>query len=302
MRRLDDLIAPPKHHRPPTVAVSMANDPEVIRCIGRATKSGLARFILIGPAAKIQEVAKASNISVGDAEFIDEENDVKACAITALLAYENRAQIIMKGLVHTAVFTRAFLNKELGLVPEGNLVSHTALFDIESYHKLLLMTDGGINIDPDVPRKAAILSNVIALAHRIGIAKPKVALVSAIETINPKMRSTVDAQELVQMAEKGAFGSAVVDGPFGLDIAISAEAAHVKGNRSNVAGDADILLMPNIESGNVFYKTLTHFSSTKVAGMLSGARCPVIITSRSDTEEVKFRTLGLAVRSIAKGE
>src|SRR6516164_4807651 len=188
MRRLDDLIAPPKHHRPPTVAVSMANDPEVIRCIGRATKSGLARFILIGPAAKIQEVAKASNISVGDAEFIDEENDVKACAITALLAYENRAQIIMKGLVHTAVFTRAFLNKELGLVPEGNLVSHTALFDIESYHKLLLMTDGGINIDPDVPRKAAILRNVIALAHRIGIAKPKVALVSAIETINPKMR------------------------------------------------------------------------------------------------------------------
>lgn len=299
MNRLDELITPPRRHKAPTVAVAMANDGEVIRCIGRATRARLVRFILIGPREKILEVARANRVALGDAEFIDETDDVRACACAARLVCEQRAGILMKGLVHTAVFTRALLNKELDLVPEGNLVSHTAIFDIERYHKLLLMTDGGINIDPDVPRKAAILKNAIGLAHRIGIRKPKVAIISAIEKINPKIRSTMDARELVRMAEQGVFGDAMVDGPFGLDIAVSAEAAQTKGVSSEVAGDADILLVPNIETGNVFYKTLTQFTHSRVAGMLSGARCPVIVTSRSDTEEVKFRALGLAVRSVA---
>jgi phosphate butyryltransferase len=152
----------------------------------------------------------------------------------------------MKGLVQTAIFTRAFLKKELGLVPEGNLVSHVALFDINTYHKLLLMTDGGINIEPDVTRKAGILKNAIDFAQRIGIPRPKVALISAIEKVNPKMRSTMDAQALVRMAEQGVFGPAVVDGPFGLDIAVSAEAARIKEVTSEVAGEADILLIPNL--------------------------------------------------------
>jgi phosphate butyryltransferase len=298
MSRLDELITPPANHHPPTVAVAMANDHEVIRCIGEATRAGLARFILIGPRQKILAVAAADKVPLGEAQFIDEADDSQACATAALLVLEQRVQIVMKGLVQTATFTRAFLHKELDLVPKGNLVSHVAIFDISTYHKLLLMTDGGINIEPDVPRKAAILKNAIGFAHRIGIARPKVALLSAIEKINPKMRSTVDAQELVRMAEQGVFGSAIVDGPFGLDLAVSAEAARIKGVASDVAGDADLLLVPNIESGNILYKTLTQFTSTKVAGVLVGARCPMIITSRSDTEEVKFRTLGLAVRSV----
>ena len=302
MSRLDDLIVPPKGHHPPTVAVAMANDPEVIRCIAKATKLGLAHFILIGPHDKITAVAAEHHAALGNAEFIDETDDVAACARAATLIRENRAQVIMKGLVQTATFSRAFLNKDLDLVPAGGLVSHVAFLDIKSYHKLLLMTDGGLNIDPDVPRKAAILKNAIAFAHRLGIAKPKVALISAIEKVNPKMRSTVDAQELVRMAGHGAFGNAIVDGPFGLDIAVSKHAAEIKGVKSEVAGDADILLVPNIETGNVLYKTLTQFTrSTKMAGLLAGARCPVITTSRSDTEDVKFRTLGLAVRSIAAG-
>jgi phosphate butyryltransferase len=300
MSRLDALITPPKNHHPPTVAVAMANDPEVIRCIGKAAKAGLVRFILIGPYRKIQAVAGANEVSLDGAEFVDETDDVKACTMAAGLAREQRAQIMMKGAVQTATFTRALLNKEMGLVPEGNLLSHTAIMDLKNYHKLLLMTDAGINIDPDVPRKAAIMRNAIGLAQNIGIAKPKVALISAIETVTPKMRSTVDAQELVAMAERGAFGNAIVDGPFGLDIAVSTKAAELKGVRSEVAGDADILLMPNIESGNVLYKTLTQFTTmSKMAGVLAGARCPVIITSRSDTEEVKFRAMGLAVRAIA---
>lgn len=299
MSRLEELVTPPANHRPPTVAVAQANDPEIIRCIGKAIQAGLARFILLGSRERILAVAAANRVSLGDAEFIEEENEVQVCARAAGLVREQRAQILMKGLVQTATFTRALLNKELDLAPFGNLVSHVAIFDIETYHKLLLMTDGGINIDPDVPRKAAIIRNAIAFAHRIGIAQPKVALVSAVEKVNPKIRSTTDAQELVGMAEQGVFGNAIVDGPFGLDIAVSAEAARIKGVTSEVAGDADILLVPNIETGNVLYKTLTQFTPTRVAGVICGARCPVIITSRSDTEEVKFRTLGLAVRSVA---
>jgi phosphate butyryltransferase len=301
MSRLDDLIAVSRTHRPPTVAVAMANDPEVIRCIGKAVAAGLVHFILIGPRDKILAVADANRVSVGDAEFIDESDDVRACATAAMMVCGGRVQILMKGLVQTSTFTRAFLAKELNLVPQGSLISHLAIMDIPAYHKLLLMTDGGINIDPDVPRKAAIMRNAIRFAQRIGIAHPKVALISAVETVNPKMRSTVDARELVRMAEEGLFGTAIVDGPFGLDIAISAAAARTKGATSEVAGDADILLMPNIEAGNVFYKALTQFSVIGVAGVLVGGRCPVIVTSRSDTEEVKFRALGLAVRSIADG-
>ncbi len=299
VNRLDALVAPSGVPRP-IIAVAMANDPEVIRCIGRAMEAGLARFVLIGPREKILAVAASSNVTLGDAEFFDEHDPVQACAVAARLVREGRVQIVMKGLVYTDVFTRALLNKELGLVPPGNIVSHIAILDIQAYHKLLLMSDGGINIDPDVPRKAAIIKNAIDFAHRIGLVQPKVALISAIEKINPKIRSTVDAQALVRMAEQGVFGNAIIDGPFGLDIAVSAQAARTKGVTSEVAGDADILLVPNIESGNILYKVLTQFTSTKVAGITAGARCPLVVTSRADTEDVKFHAVGLAVRSVAE--
>lgn len=301
MSRLDDFVAPPAGHRPPTVAVAMANDPEVIRCIAKASRSGLARFILIGPVDRIKAVAANGRAALGDTEFIDESDDEAACALAARLVRDGAAQMIMKGLVPTATFSRAFLNKDLELVPPGNLVSHLAFLDLARYHKLLIMTDGGLNIDPDVPRKVAILRNAIAFATRVGIRRPKVALISAIEKVTPKMRSTTDARELVRLAEEGRFGDAIVDGPFGLDIAVSAEAARIKGAASEVAGDADILLMPNIESGNVFYKAVTQFAPCTVAGTIVGARCPIIITSRSDSEGVKLRSVALAVKSVAGG-
>jgi phosphate butyryltransferase len=300
MSRLDEFVVPPAGHHPPTVAVAMANDPEVIRCISKACRSGLARFILIGPVERIKAVAAKSRASLGDAEFVDETSDEAACARAARLVRDGAARMIMKGLVPTATFSRAFLNKELDLVPPGHLVSHVAFLDIVGYHKLLIMTDGGLNIDPDVPRKAAILKNAIDFAAQVGIRRPKVALISAIEKVTPKMRSTTDAQELVKLAEAGRFGDAIVDGPFGLDIAVSADAARIKGAASEVAGDADILLMPNIESGNVFYKAVTQFAPCTVAGMIVGARCPIIITSRSDSESVKLRSVALAVKSVTK--
>ena len=300
MSRLDDFVTPPAGHEPPTVAVAMANDPEVIRCIAKASQLGLARFILIGPHDRILAVAAEHRADLGTAGFIDETDEEAACARAARLVGEGRARIIMKGLVQTATFSRAFLNKELDLVPPGNLVSHVAFLDIEGYHKLLIMTDGGLNIDPDVPRKAAIIRNAIDFARQVGIRRPKVALISAIENVTPKIRSTTDAREFVALAEQGRFGEAIVDGPFGLDIAVSAEAARVKGVTSDVAGDADILLMPNIESGNVFYKTVTQFAPCAVAATIAGARCPIIITSRSDTEAVKFLSLALAVKSITR--
>lgn len=300
MSRLDDFVTPPPGHHPPTVAVAMANDPEVIRCIDKSIRLGFARFILIGPRERILAVAAEHQADLTGAEFIDETDGQAACVRAAVEVREGRARIIMKGLVPTATFSRAFLNKELDLVPSGNLVSHIAFLDITGYHKLLIMTDGGLNIDPDVSRKAAILTNALDFARSVGMTAPKVALVSAIEKVTPKIRSTTDALRLVELAGEGRFGDAIVDGPFGLDIAVSAEAARIKGVSSAVAGDADILLMPNIESGNVFYKTLTRFAPCKVAATIAGARCPIIITSRSDTEDVKFRSLALAVKSIAQ--
>lgn len=300
MSRLDDITTHTDNWNPPTIAVAMANDSKVIRCIGKAIKLGLAHFILIGPTENILAVAREHGVELGDAEFLDEVDDITACASAAMLVREKRAQVIMKGRVHTAIFSRAFLNKELDLVAPGNLVSHVALLDIENYHKVLLMTDGGLNIDPDVCRKVSILKNAIAIAKSIGIEQPKVALLSAIEKVTPKIRSTTDAAEIVCLAQQGEFGDAIVDGPFGLDIAVSSEAAKIKGVRSPVSGDADILLVPNIETGNVLYKTLTQFTSTQVAGLIAGARCPVIITSRSDTEEVKLHSIGLAVKSISR--
>ncbi|MCU0780183.1 MAG: bifunctional enoyl-CoA hydratase/phosphate acetyltransferase [Akkermansiaceae bacterium] len=298
MTRIDEFVTPPEHHTPPWIAVAMANAPEVIRCIAKATRAGLARFVLIGPVARIKAVAAKHRADLGDARFIDEDNDEAACSLAARLVKDGEVRMIMKGLVPTATFSRAFLNKELELVPPGNLVSHVAFMDIPGYHKLLVMTDGGLNIDPDLKRKAAILRNAIDFCARVGIRRPKVALISAIEKVTPKMRSTTDAHDLVQMAEEGRFMDAIIDGPFGLDIALSEEAARIKGAASEVAGDADILLMPNIESGNVFYKAVTRFTPCGVAGVIAGARCPIIITSRADAETAKFRSVALAVKSV----
>ncbi len=292
----DDFIQayPPENRR--IIAVTRAENEEVVGCVARAIREQVARFILIGDRKKTHSVAHAMGADLGDSQFVDANDDVAVCNTAAQLVRDGKAQLMMKGLVQTSTFTRAMLARENGLrLPDGHL-SHVAVMEIPGYPKLLLMTDGGINIAPDVDQKAKLIRNAIAVAHGLRIERPKVALGSAVEKVTEKMQSTVDAQALVEMAADGAFGDAIVEGPLGLDVILDEECARIKGIDSRVAGDTDILLAPQIESGNFFYKTLTRFCKARVAGVVVGCKAPAIVTSRADSEEAKFFSLCLAVR------
>lgn len=201
--------------------------------------------------------------------------------------------MVMKGLVDTATFLRSVLNKEVGL-RTGKLMSHVAVFDIDDYDRLLFLTDAAFNTYPDVKAKAQMINNSVVVAKACGVDMPKVAAVCAVEVVNEDMQATVDAAILAKMNDRGQIKGCVVDGPFALDNAISEEAAHHKGVHGEVAGKADILLLPNIETANVMYKTLTLLSKTRNGGLLVGTSAPVILTSRADSFEVKVNSIALA--------
>ena len=203
----------------------------------------------------------------------------------------------MKGLVQTSNFSRAFLKKEFGLVPEGRLVSHVGLFELPGYHKPLIVTDAALNIAPGMEAKKRIIRNAVGFAVKIGIPAPKVACVAPNEKVNPAIPSTGDAAELTAMSARGEFAPAIVDGPYGLDVAVSRRSAEIKGIRTAVAGDADILFMPELNSGNAVYKCFSVFGGGRVAGLIIGALCPIVLTSRADDEETKLFSLAMAVCS-----
>ncbi len=292
--KLRDLLSVPAGWTPKKTVVPLAEDPEIIHCISDAISAKIATFILIGNKDNIANLAKSRGLDISGSEFMQETDEKAACELAAKCVRDGKAQIMMKGLVQTSSFSRAFLNKEYGLIPEGRIVSHIALFDIPNYHKLLIVSDSALNIAPGVEAKAAIIRNAIEFASKLGMKTPKVACIAPIEKINPKIQSTVDAAELAQMGREGKFGSALVEGPFGLDVAISKESAETKHIKSEVAGDADILLMPNLETANAFYKSLTYFGNARVASVIGGAKIPIVLPSRADTEESKLVSLALA--------
>jgi len=205
-----------------------------------------------------------------------------------------KADILMKGLVDTAIILKAVLDKEIGL-RTGNILSHAAVFESDRYHKLFIITDAAMNIAPSASEKKQIIENTLPLCRSLNIENPKVAVICAKEKVSPKMQATVDAEILVNMNKNGEIKGCMVEGPFGLDNAISREAAALKGVKGEVAGDADILLMPNIEAGNVMYKTLTYLADSKNAGIILGAKAPIILTSRADSDEAKLYSILLAV-------
>ncbi len=216
-----------------------------------------------------------------------------ACKAAVDAVRDGKADILMKGDVSTAVILREVLRKDAGLLT-GSLLSHVALIQSPYYHKLLTVTDGAMNIAPSLKEKSQILENSVAFLHRLGLEKPKVAVIAAIEKVNEKMEATVDASELVRMSRKGMFPKCFVDGPLALDNAVSSEAAREKGIVSEVAGDADILLVPDIECGNVLYKALNFLGGAVSAGLLVGAGIPIILTSRADSEETRYYSILLA--------
>lgn len=275
------------------VAVAVAQDEPVLEAISDAQKRGIVNAILVGDEKKIREIAARIGMDIDKFEIVNETND-KAAALKAVeLVSTHKADMVMKGLVDTANFLRSVLNKEIGL-RTGKLMSHVAVFEIPGYDRLIFLTDAAFNMYPDLKAKVDILNNAVKVAHAVGIENPKVAPICAVEVVNPDMPATVDASILAKMNDRGQIKGCVVDGPLAIDNALSEEAAKHKKVSGPVAGKADILLMPNIEAGNVMYKTLTYTTAAKNGGLLVGTSAPVILTSRADSHEAKLNSIALA--------
>jgi phosphate butyryltransferase len=249
---------------------------------------------LVGEAAKIRQAAEQVGLNLDGVEIVDEQSPIAAARKAVQLVSSGQAQMLMKGLVNTADIMRAVLDKEIGL-RTGRVISHVAIMEPKGYGRLLLMTDGGMLIAPDLQQKAQMIENAVGIARKLGNELPKVAVLAAFEQVNPDMPATVDAALLSKMAERGQIKHCIVDGPIALDGAVSKEAAAHKGMQSPVAGEADILLVPVIEVGNVMYKTLVYLGGADVAGVIAGAAAPIILTSRSDTHQAKLYSIATAV-------
>ena len=258
-----------------------------------AAQAGLITPILVGPVAKIEQIAKAANVDLGNLEIVDAEHSVGSAKKAVELVKEGRAEVLMKGSLHSDELLSAIVSREGGL-RTGRRISHVFVMDVPTYHKVLIVTDGAINIAPTLEDKVDICQNAIDLAISLGLDKPKVAILAAVEVVNSKMPATLDAAALCKMAERGQIKGAILDGPLAFDNAISKQAAQTKGIRSPVAGDPDILLAPDLEAGNILAKQLSFLANADSAGMVLGARVPVILTSRADSVRSRIASCAVA--------
>lgn len=259
-----------------------------------AGELGLIRPILVGPVGKIEEVARAANINIENTQIVDAPHSHGSAAKAVELVRQGQAELLMKGSLHTDELLGAVIARETGL-RTGRRISHVFIMDIPTYHKVLIITDAAINIAPVLEDKVDICQNAIDLLTSLGFKTPKVAILAAVETVNSKMQATLDAAALCKMAERGQITDALLDGPLAFDNAISKEAAETKGIRSLVAGDPDILLVPDLEAGNILAKQLSFLANADSAGMVLGARVPIILTSRSDSVRSRIASCAVAV-------
>lgn len=295
---LDSLIEKATHIGPKTVAVAAAEDSEVIEAVLDALDRNLANFILYGNEEEIRTIIrlKAREEENGNDRLkIVHTNSKAESAEQAVKAVSNNeANVLMKGNISTSVILKAVLNKEYGL-RTGNVLSHTAVFEVPGFERFVIVTDAAMNIAPDLEQKTQIINNAVQLAKSIGIDLPRVAPIAAVEVVNPSMQATLDAAALTVMNKRGQISGCIIDGPLALDNAVSVLAAEHKGIHSEVAGKADILLVPAIEVGNVLYKSLIYFANAKVGAVISGAKAPIVLTSRADSAESKLYSLALAL-------
>ena len=292
IKKLDDIFDELKScNEKAVLSVAAAHDEEVLLAVKDACEMNIIKAILIGEEDKIRKIANEIKFDLTDVEVIN-ECDLKLCAEKAVkLVSSGKADYVMKGLLDTSIILKEVLNKEYGLRTDS-LLSHVMIYEVPSYHKLLILTDGGMNINPDVSQKKKIVDNAIKAAKSLGIDTVKVACLAAKEKVNPKMQATLDADELKTMCKDRMFGKgAIVEGPIAFDLAVSEEACKIKGYESEVGGDADILLVPNIETGNGIGKALTYMANAKSAGIIMGAKAPVVLVSRADTHESKLYSI-----------
>jgi phosphotransacetylase len=259
-----------------------------------AAAKGLIAPILAGPEAKIREIAAKKGLDLKNIRVVDAAHSHDSAAKAVALVRQGEAALLMKGSLHTDELLSAVVARETGL-RTGRRISHVFIMDVPTYHKVLVVTDAAINIAPTLEDKADICQNAIDLAISLGVERPKVAILAAVETINSKMQTTLDAAALCKMAERGQIKGGVLDGPLAFDNAISSDAARVKGIKSEVAGDPDILLAPDLEAGNILAKQLSFLANADSAGLVLGARVPIILTSRADSVRARIASCGVAM-------
>jgi phosphotransacetylase len=259
-----------------------------------AAKAGLITPILVGPKKKIEETAKSAGVELANLEIVDVAHSVESAKQAVALVREGHAEVLMKGSLHTDELMSAIVARDGGL-RTGHRISHVFIMDVPTYHKVLIVTDAAINIAPALEDKVDICQNAIDLAISLGLVKPKVAILCAVETVNSKMQATLDAAALCKMAERGQIKGGILDGPLAFDNAISKQAAQTKGIHSDVAGDPDILLAPDLEAGNILAKQLSFLANADSAGMVLGARVPVILTSRADSVRSRIASCAVAM-------
>ncbi len=294
IRTFAELLEAARAKGPKTVAVAAAHENEVMLAGLDAEVAGLAEVMLVGDSDQIRRIAADEGFDISRMEVLHAEQPREAAWQVMKLVSEGQADIAMKGKVETSDFLRAALDKEVGL-RTGRLFTHVAAFEIPGFDRLIFISDAGVIVAPDLEQKVQIVQNAIFVAHAMNISLPRVAVLAATEVVNPKIPTTLDAANLSKMADRGQIQGGLVDGPLALDNAISPESARIKGIKSEVAGHADILIAPDIEAGNVLAKAITYFAQGKMAGVVVGARCPLILPSRSDTREAKLVSLALGV-------
>lgn len=289
-----ELIKKVKSGEPQTISVAVAQDSDVLSAVNNAYKMGIANAILVGDKEKIQQIATEIDMDIDNFEIIDTKDKEEACLKAIHLVREGKASLPMKGFVDTSVILKAVLNKEVGL-KTGNLISHVGLLEVNGFDRLFILSDSAMAIAPTLDEKIDIIRSSVKVAHALGNKEPKVAVLCAVEKVNPKMSATIDAAELTRLNEKGIIKGCLVKGPLAIDNAVSIEAAKHKGINHPVAGNADILIAPDIEAGNILNKSMEYFARAEKAGVIMGAKTPIILTSRASSDISKLNSIALGV-------
>jgi phosphate acetyltransferase len=290
----DQFLSRCKELSPITTSVCWPVSDVALRGAAEAAVAGIIKPILVGPEDQLRTLAKKIDVDISCYPIVDAATEEKAAQISVAMCREDRAQAMMKGSLHTDELMRAVIARETGL-RTSRRISHVFVMDTPAYARTLMITDAAINIEPDLEDKIHIVQNAIDLAHALGIVEPKVALLSAIETVNPRIKSTLDAAALCKMADRGQITGGILDGPLAFDTAVSAKAAQIKGLVSPVTGQADILVVPDLESGNMLAKQLEYLGGAQLAGIVLGTKVPVILTSRADSAATRLTSCAVAV-------
>ena len=291
IKKLDEILDTLKGNEKAVLSVAAAHDEEVLLAIKSATEIGIITPILVGHEDEIRNISNKINFNLDKIKIINKETIEECAEVAVKLVSSNEVDFVMKGLLDTSVILKAVLNKEWGLRTDS-LLSHVMIYEVGFYHKLLVTTDGGMNIAPDYEQKVKILKNAIKATEPLGLKTIKVAALAAKEKVNPKMQATIDAKQLEDAGKNGQFGeNVIVEGPLAFDLAVSKEACKVKNFKTQVGGDVDIMLMPTIEVGNGIGKAFTYAAGAKSAGIIMGAKAPIVLVSRADTHESKLYSI-----------